>query len=159
MTETGFEIAIETAPERSLIGLDHRGSYLEIGEAFERLAVWAGPRDLIGPETLMIGVYYDDPESVAEKDLRSFAGLTVTPAAGEAAAEMRGETLKAGTVARLRHKGPYAELPNAYRQLYGWLVANGREAADAPPFEIYLNSPQQTPPPELLTDVCLPLAA
>ena len=48
----------------------------------------------------------------------------------------------------------------AYQWLYGeWLVRSGREPADAPVFEAYLNSPVDTPPTELLTEICLPLNA
>jgi len=33
----------------------------------------------------------------------------------------------------------------------------GREAADAPPLEEYLNTPRDVGPTELLTDICVPL--
>ena len=39
-----------------------------------------------------------------------------------------------------------------------WLVQSGREAADAPVFEEYLNSPKDTAPADLVTEICLPLA-
>jgi AraC family transcriptional regulator len=46
----------------------------------------------------------------------------------------------------------------AYDWLYGqWLPSSGREAADAPVFEDYLNSPRDTLPTELRTDIYLPL--
>jgi AraC family transcriptional regulator len=58
----------------------------------------------------------------------------------------------------LRHKGPYSDMRAAYEWLYGtWLVQSGREAVDAPVFEEYLNSPKETAPSELLTEICLPL--
>jgi AraC family transcriptional regulator len=42
--------------------------------------------------------------------------------------------------------------------LYGtWLVQSVREAADAPVFEEYLNSPKDTAPADLITEICLPL--
>lgn len=48
----------------------------------------------------------------------------------------------------------------AYDWLYGkWLVRSGWEAADAPVFEEYLNSPRDTTPTDLMTDICLPLRA
>jgi AraC family transcriptional regulator len=37
------------------------------------------------------------------------------------------------------------------------LPQSGREPADAPCLEEYFNTPDQVPPPELLTAVCLPL--
>ena len=53
--------------------------------------------------------------------------------------------------------GPYADMRAAYQWLYGtWLLQSGREIADAPILEEYLNNPRDTPPTELLTDICLP---
>jgi AraC family transcriptional regulator len=47
----------------------------------------------------------------------------------------------------------------AYQWLYGtWLVQSGEEPADAPVFEEYLNSPRDTAPADLLSDIYLPLA-
>jgi AraC family transcriptional regulator len=46
----------------------------------------------------------------------------------------------------------------AYDWLYGeWLPQSGREPADAPAFEEYLNDPRSTPAPELRTNIYLPL--
>jgi AraC family transcriptional regulator len=46
----------------------------------------------------------------------------------------------------------------AYDWLFGqWLPSSGREAADAPIFEDYLDSPRDTLPTELRTDIYLPL--
>jgi AraC family transcriptional regulator len=67
--------------------------------------------------------------------------------------------LPGGQYAVLRHQGPYSDMRAAYEWLYDtWLVRSGREAADTPGFEIYLNNPKQTAPAELLTEICLPLA-
>ena len=52
-----------------------------------------------------------------------------------------------GEYAVLLHTGPYADLKTAYQWLYGdWLRHSGREAADAPPFELYLNTPMDAAP-------------
>ncbi len=69
-----------------------------------------------------------------------------------------GKAILCGEYAVLRHKGPYADMKAAYDWFYGqWLPQSGREPANAPPVEEYLNSPQDTPPMELLTDIYLPL--
>ena len=58
----------------------------------------------------------------------------------------------------LVHTGPYANMRSAYRWLYGhWLPASGRETANEPVFEEYLNSPRETSSTNLITKVCLPL--
>ncbi len=58
----------------------------------------------------------------------------------------------------LRHRGPYAELGAAYDWLFGvWLPGSGREAADRPCYEIYLNTPMDAEPKDLITDIYVPL--
>ena len=44
-----------------LAAIDHAGSYMQIGRAFEPLFGWFAARGLLGPQTRSIGVYYDDP--------------------------------------------------------------------------------------------------
>ena len=51
-------------------------------------------------------------------------------------------------------------MPGAYRWLLGtWLPGSGREPADAPIFEAYLDDPRDTAPAALRTDIHLPLRA
>ena len=47
---------------------------------------------------------------------------------------------------RLRYKGPYADIRDAYRWLFGvWLPGSGHEEDDAQTFEAYLNDRRDTP--------------
>lgn len=154
-----FDVTIrEEAPLR-LIAMAHRGPYTDIGGAFDRLQAWATARDLLEPTTRYFGLYHDDPKTVPAAQLRSDACITVgsdvKPEDGLRVAEAPG-----GRVAVLRFRGPYAELEAAYEWLYGtWLPQSGEEPADAPVREEYLNDPRQVPPPELLTDIMVPLKA
>jgi AraC family transcriptional regulator len=64
----------------------------------------------------------------------------------------------AGEYAMATHRGSYARLGETYAWLCGqWLPGSGRELAAAPCVEVYRNSPQDTAPDELLTDIHLPL--
>ncbi|MBP2232339.1 AraC family transcriptional regulator [Azospirillum agricola] len=150
-------VTIENQPALHLTGFDHRGPYMEISAAFDRMLAWAAGRGLIGPGARSAAIYYDDPESVAPEALRSFAGLVTAPdriADGGA----RSVTLPAGRYAVLVHKGPYAELGGVYRRLYrDWLPASGHVPADQPCYEEYLNDPRGLPPEEWLTRICVPL--
>lgn len=152
-----FDVTIRDQPPLRLAAIDHTGSYMQIGRAFEPLFGWFASRGLLGPGTRSIGVYYDDPFSVAENELRSRAALVVGP-------DFRCEpplietTIAGGRYAVLRHKGPYATMQSAYQWFFGaWLSQSGEELADAPVFEEYLNNPRDTAPAELLTDIYLPL--
>ncbi|MBL8706785.1 MAG: AraC family transcriptional regulator [Rhodospirillales bacterium] len=142
-----------------LAALPHQGSYMEIGATFDRLMAWAAPRGLLGPGTRSFGIYYDDPNAVPAAKLHSEATLSIPDDMTKVDAPARIVDLAGGRHAVLRHKGPYAELENAYRWLYKeWLPQSGEEPADRPCFEEYLNNPRDLPPAEWLTDICLPLA-
>jgi AraC family transcriptional regulator len=72
--------------------------------------------------------------------------------------EARRLTIAGGRHACIVHKGPYAELENAYRWLYHlWLPHSGEEPGDQPVVEEYLNNPRELPPAEWLTEIRLPL--
>lgn len=155
------EVVIRHVEPMEVLSVDHVGPYMQIGKAFDGLFGWLAKHNLLAGQMRMIGIYYDDPGVVAENELRSKAGVllphpvqasvTVSPPVSVA-------HVKGGEYAVLHHKGPYSDMRAAYEWLYGtWLVQSGREAADAPAFEEYLNSPKETAPAELLTEICLPL--
>ena len=151
-------VEIVEQPARRLIALAHKGPYLGIGAVFQRLFTWAEPRGLATPDTSGIGIFYDDPKSVAPAALRSDACIETGPDTN-VEAPFRIVELAGGPHAVLHFKGPYSDLENVYGWLFGkWLPGSGRDAADRPAFEIYLNDPARTPPGDLLTDICLPLA-
>lgn len=151
------EVVIRDVPAMNVVSLDHRGPYMQIGKAFDSLFGWLASRNLLSAEARMIGIFYDDPGVVPEAELRSKAGV-VLPVDIDVAAPVGVTQLRGGQYAVLRHKGPYSDMQAAYQWLYGtWLVQSGREAADAPAFEEYLNSPKETAPADLLTEICLPL--
>lgn len=152
-----YDIEVTKAPERRLVGLPHKGPYLEIGSKFEKLTAVISARNLWPHAQGMVGVYYDDPSAVEPDDLQSYAGIAVTSdlTVPEGLEEV---TLPEGEVAVLHYKGPYSGLHKAYGHLYGsWLPDSGREFADRPAFEVYKNSPADTKPENLLTDICVPL--
>lgn len=148
-----------TVPNIELAGLPHKGDYLTIGATFEKVFIKAQSLQLLGPNTRSIGVYYDDPFSCEADSLRSHACITATQDQA-AQSEMDPITVGGGLHGVLEFKGPYSELEEAYRWLYGeWLPNSGMEAADAPPFEEYMNDPKTVPATELVTKIYLPLAS
>jgi len=154
-----YNVTIGEVPSVRIAAIAHKGSYMGIGKAFEKVYIWAMSNGLTpGPDTRAIGVYYDDPESVKESDLRSHAGFSISEDLdiGKTqncdAIEM--VDLKGGRAATLEHVGPYAELERAYNWFYRtWLMEQNYELADLPPFEEYINDPKTTPPQELITKI------
>ncbi|MDL2400563.1 AraC family transcriptional regulator [Rhizobium mayense] len=152
-----FDVTLRTISPISLVGVAHRGSYMQIGQAFETLFGTIYARGLARPDMRMIGVYLDDPDLVAANKLRSYACVNAgDEVAAEAPLERR--IIDGGEYAVLRHKGPYADMYKAYQWLYAeWLPASGRQLRDAVMFEEYLNNPRDVPPTELLTEIHMPL--
>lgn len=152
-----YPIEIVRLPALRLAAVGHLGSYMQIGQAFDRLFGTLATRGQIAPGMRSIGVYLDDPSAVAEECLRAQAGVVIDDGFAMTA-PLQPVTVHAGTYAVLRHKGPYADMRAAYDWLFGeWLVRAGHEADDAPVFEAYLNNPRDTPPTELRTDIHLKL--
>ncbi len=152
-----YDVSITSVSPKTLIAVAHRGSYMAIGKSFDLLFTTLAQRNLIRPGMPMVGVYLDDPTSVPEAELRSQAGVIVNEPA-TIAAPLFTTQIRGGDYSVLKYKGPYGDMRAAYDWLYGqWLPSSGRDVADAPVFEEYLNSPRDTPPTELRTDIYLPL--
>lgn len=152
-----FEVTLRESPPMRLAALPHRGPYDRIGTCFDRLGALAQSTGLSRPETRWIGLYYDDPHSMPAAELRSEAAFTL-PEGTEAPAPATLRLVPAQRLAVLRFQGPYAELEGAYDWLYRtWLPNSGKEPADAPCMEDYLNDRRSLPPAEWLTEILLPL--
>ncbi len=151
-----FDVTVrETAP-LTLVGVAHTGSYYKIGAAFDQLWAICSSRNLWPQLGRPAGIYYDNPEIVAEADLRGFAGIEARDGAVPEGLEQR--DIAGGRMAVLTHRGPYSGTSAAYDVLFGqWLPQSGELPADAPCFEVYLNSPLDVAEEDLLTEIYLPL--
>lgn len=152
-----YPVEIRDEPARRIGALPHVGPYNEIGRAYDKLSTLIGSRGLWPQARGMVAVYYDDPSATAPAKLRSHAGVAFGPEVA-LAAPLEVVKLPAGPHAVLYFRGPYSGLAAAYDQLFSnWLPQSGREPADSPVFEAYLNSPMDTAPEDLLTEICVAL--
>lgn len=153
-----IDVRIESLPPRRLLALAHRGDYNAIGLAFERVNAAAASRDVLGPDSVSLGIYYHDPAVVAVDDLRSHACVSVPETFTDPPGGFELLNLDGGQFAIGVHRGPYEKLLASYRWLFGqWLPSSGREAANAPCHEIYVNNPQTAAVDDLVTHICVPL--
>ncbi|MHA3913433.1 AraC family transcriptional regulator [Halovulum sp. GXIMD14793] len=153
-----YPIEIQQVEARKVAALEHKGSFMAINQAFEKVAALAATRNLWPQVAGMVGVFYNSPGTVPDEDLRSHAGLILRDTGMATPEGFDTVDLPAGKVAVMHFKGPYAGLGAAYQHLYGeWLPKSGEEARDVPPYELYLNNPREVAPEDLLTDVCVPL--
>lgn len=152
-----YDVTFRDYPRTRLVALRHVGPYDKISGAFQQIIDWAEPRDILRRGANCIGIFYDDPQIVGADQLRSDACLPL-PAGAFVEGRMHELTIGPARCAVVRHKGPYAELPRAYRWLFGtWMPASGFVRDDQPCFEEYLNDPMTVPPTEWLTDIHIPL--
>ena len=153
-----MNLEIKTFPAMRLAAVRHSGPYNQIGPVFHALGNIAGPAGLFAkPGAMMMGIYKDDPGTTAPDELRSAAGVVI---AGEAAipAGLVEERLPAGRFACFTHHGSYEELGNSWLRIKNELMpASGYRRRPGTSCEIYLNNPEQVPPAELKTEICIPI--
>lgn len=155
--DLNMDVRLEKLPAKRIAFLRHIGPYAGVGEKFQQLMVWAGPKGVFGPQTQVLGIYHDNPEVTDEQKLRSDAAVTV-PDHIAAEGDIQIGEIAEGDYAIATHQGAYTGLADCYRWLYGvWLPQSGRAPADAPCFERYVNNAADTPEQELLTEIHLPL--
>lgn len=150
-------VTVEDLPPMRAIGIRHVGSPNGIAALFPRLMGWIARRGLIPSVQAICTVYENDLREVADAEFEAVVcavlGLDAEPGEGMEVIKLGG-----GPHACLVHEGSYDGLSQTYDDLYGrWLPASGREPADRPPFEKYVNDPSTTPTDELRTAIYLPL--
>jgi AraC family transcriptional regulator len=156
--ELMYDVTIKSLPKMKAVTVEHVGSYMEINRAFDKLFGWLAARQLLDPDVRSFAIFYDDVATVPAAKLRSRAAAVMQRDVPVEPPVEHSE-IASGEYAVLRHKGPYADMKAAYDWLYGeWLPQSGRQPGKAPNIEEYLNSPRDTPPAELLSDIYLPLA-
>lgn len=152
-----FDVEIGKLGFNACASVPHEGAYMKINHAMGTLFGALAEQQLLHEGSVMAAVFLDDPELTAEDTLRSAA---CSPLAAFEALQppLEPMNLFGGDYAKLLYTGPYADMKDAYQWLYGiWLPQSGYDVADAPCVECYLNNPQEVPPGELQTLMCLPL--
>lgn len=159
-----FPVEIEARPELRVAAVRHVGPYAQVSAAFQKLGELAGRAGMFAEAMRtqqapkMVGLYYDDPESVPAPELRADAGLIIGEGAPmpEGLSEVR---IPAGRYARVLHQGPYEQLGDVWARFFGeWLPQSGERMGGGPSFELYRNSPMTAKPHELETELYLPLS-
>jgi AraC family transcriptional regulator len=150
---------IRNLPALNLLTISSLNGYrMElICKAWNQLYGWASARDLITPNSLMLGISLDDPLITAPEKCRYYACISIdqmiepqTPVGF-----MRVEAAKY-VVARVTCTGE--QIQGVYMYLYRhWLLDSGYQPADLPPFEVYLDTPEHHPEGKFLIDVYIPI--
>ena len=154
-----MNVEIKEMPDLRVAAVRHVGPYNQIPMAFEQLNRIVEPSGLVTPDTALLAVFHDDPETTPQDQLRSEAGITV-PQDARLPAGLVEERLPAGTYACTVHVGPYEKLGDTWARFMGeWLPASGYRVGSAASFEIYRNTPMTAPKEQLITELYINVIA
>ena len=152
-----MNVAIKHLEPKRVAFMRHDGPYDQVGKVWARLMTFLGKEGLLGGNAGFIGVCHDDPAVTARGRIRYDACVPIDEAfqpQGDIGVQM----IPGGEHAMITHFGPYENLGESYAKLLGqWLPRSGRELRSTPCFESYLNSPENTEPEDLVTDIYAPL--
>jgi AraC family transcriptional regulator len=154
-------VRIEDVPPLRVAYVKHMKGYEDsagIGEAFETLFCWAGPRGFMGPEARVLGVSLDSPDVTPKDKCRYYACVVVNDRA-EPDGRVGLMTLRSGKYAVGRFSGGAGIFRKAYEAMYGgWLPKSGWQPDDAPAFESYVGEPSGTEKrPHFVFDLYVPV--
>jgi len=135
----------------------HIGPYNEVGKTWEEFTMFLGKEGSLGGDAQFIGICHDDPAVTPSDKIRYDACVTVDKSF-RAEGEIGLQTIPGDDYAVMTHFGPYEKLGESYAKLLGqWLPRSGRNLRSSPCFDLYLNSPENTEPEDLITDLYAPL--
>jgi len=154
-----MQVEIRQYPALRVGTVRHIGPYLQINHAFARLGELAAPARLFErPGAQMVALFYDDPDTTPAEQLRSDAAVVVAPDV-ELPNGLTEQCIAAGDYASTTHVGPYETLGDTWARFMGeWLPASGRRIGDGVSYEVYHNTPMDTPKEQLRTEIRIPLA-
>lgn len=150
------KIEVKQMPELNLIYCRHMGAFDKIGQAYEKLFKWAGPRGLVNNTSKTVTVYHDDPAITSVDKVRQDASLIV-----EQDVKVEGEigksTLKSGKYAVGRFEIKETEFEEAWNTMCSWLTESGYQPGDACSYELYHNDYNEHPEHRFVVDICIPV--
>jgi AraC family transcriptional regulator len=127
-------------------------------EAFNILYAYLNNNNIDISGLLRLGILRD-MERIDSCESRYEACFSLKNDAGfSVSTEVSEKTIDEGKWAVFRHHGAYNTLWQTWNWIYRyWHPSANIEFRNADPFEVYLNSPRQTKPADLLTDIHIPI--
>ena len=154
-----MQVEIRKYPALRVGTVRHIGPYIQVNETFAPLGELAAPARLFErPGAQMVALFYDDPDTTPAEQLRSDAAVVVALDV-ELPRGLTEQRIAAGDYASTTHVGPYEQLGDTWARFMGeWLPASGRRIGEGVSYEVYHNTPMDTPKEQLRTEIRIPLA-
>jgi len=149
-------IEVKQMPALQLIYCRHMGAFNQIGQAYEKLFKWAGPRGLVTPTSKTVTVYHDDPSITSIEKVRQDASLIVDGDV-KVDGEIGKSTVAGGKYAVGRFELKETEFEQAWNTMCAWLTESGYQPGDGSTYELYHNDYNAHPEHRFIVDICIPV--
>lgn len=150
---------VRDLPDQTVAYIRHTGPYKGdeklFNRLFDKLFSWAGPRGLLEQRNAApLVIYHDDPCVTEEEKLRMSVCMPV-PSETTVDGEIGKMELNGGRFLVARFTIAPQDMPKAWQWIYGsWFPSSGYQPADALPFEVYPEPPEDG---KLKVEICVPL--
>lgn len=168
-----IEVTVKDFPETHYIYVRHIGLYSECKHAWDKLMCWIVTQNMLNKlmfwnktqrifakNSMCFGLCHDDPDKT--NDCRYDACFSITQESllqlGKLPKRIQIGTVSSGKYAMTLVQGPYEAFYAVYTELFGGVILKLEEIDfTKPTLEKYLNSPQNTKPKDLLTEIYIPM--
>lgn len=150
-------IEVKEMPELKLLYIRHTGAFDQIGQAYEKLMRWAGPRGLLKPGTFKTAtVYHDDPAITKIENVRQSACITIDHDV-KPEGEVGRIDIPSGRYATGRFEIGAHEFTDAWNTMCLWFTESGYQPGEGLPYELYHNNHMEHPEKKFILDICIPV--
>ena len=151
------KIEVKKMPSLNLVYTRHTGEFHLIGQAYEKLMKWAGPRGLLNePDLKTVTVYHDDPGVTDIDKVRQSACITVSQKV-KTEGEFGNMSIPEGKYCVGSFEISPAEFEDAWNSVCIWISENGYQPDDGYPYELYHNDHMEHPENKFIVDICVPV--
>ncbi len=149
-----MEIKLKIVEEHQVASISHEGPVEDMGEVIGELAGWIKQKGLLITQP-PFSVYYTSPTEVQPEKMKYEVGI---PFQGDGYGDERVKIkiMPKHKILSAIHKGPYEEIGSVYAEMTQYVIESGHEMIGAPR-EAYINTQDEVPDKELLTEVIFPV--
>lgn len=151
-------IEVKEMPSMQLAYITQIGPPETIGQAYNKLMHWAGPKGIMAsPNFKAITIYHDSPKITEPSKVRMSACCTIDTTI-ETKGVISKKEFSPGKCIVSRMTITLDKFTKAWEGMFVWLNENGYEFDnEREPFEIYHNNFNEHPEKKCILDICIPV--
>lgn len=155
-----MNVNVTTLPDFHVAYMRNVGPYgsTQIPPLWQRLMAWAQTRDLTTPETITLGISYDDPAVTPPEKCR-YDACIVAPPDFAAESNINVKDIPGGKYAIHEYTGTAGDIIQAWSQMFSsWLPSSGYQPDSRACFELYRADCYVDQPKGVFKcDLCIPV--